>query len=114
MDANQILATGGVSGATGLILLILYKIIRHSRIKSECCGKTVLFESEVSPKNQPTVDEEQGFTSSKTGIRKGRVRTLSISNESRVQSTTTAKAEQSPSCSSDNTTTENPIHQSLP
>lgn len=114
MDANQIFATGGVSGITGLILFVLYKLLRHTRIKSECCGRKVLIETEVSPKNQAIVDEKQGFTNSETGIRTGRGRALSSTNLSGVPQTSTAKAQQEPSSSCPDTTTENPLHQSIP
>lgn len=49
MDANQILATGGVSGMTGVIIFVLYKLLTGKwKIKSTCCGKVIGIESNQS------------------------------------------------------------------
>jgi hypothetical protein len=48
MDANEVLATGGASGLTGLILFVLYKIITGKwKIKSACCGKVISVETNI-------------------------------------------------------------------
>lgn len=60
MDANQVFATGGVSGLTGLILFLVYRFLftRHS-IRSNCCGKTIAIETsgdETPKKTNPIVE----------------------------------------------------------
>lgn len=46
MDADQILATGGASGITGVALFILYKLITGKwKVKSMCCGREVSVET---------------------------------------------------------------------
>ena len=60
MDANQVFATGGVSGLTGLILFIVYKFLftKHS-IRSRCCGKEIALETsgdDTPKKTNPLVE----------------------------------------------------------
>lgn len=52
MDTDQILATGGASGITGIALFLLYKFLfnRH-KIKSKCCGKEASIETNGSEPN---------------------------------------------------------------
>ena len=40
MEADQIFATGGAGGVTGIVLFILYKLL-NKRIRSKCCGNTI-------------------------------------------------------------------------
>lgn len=39
MDYNTVVASGGLSGILVLTGYITYKLFRHSRCKSNCCGK---------------------------------------------------------------------------
>ena len=49
MEAEQIFATGGVSGITGIVLYMLYKILTGKwKIKSGCCGKEISIETNAS------------------------------------------------------------------
>ncbi len=58
MEVDQILATGGASGITGLVLFLLYKLITGKwKLKSNCCGKEVSVETNVdTPK--PDVENQ--------------------------------------------------------
>jgi hypothetical protein len=63
MDANQILASGGVSGTVGVLVYIIYKFAStHHRFRSACCGRTVDIETEVPAtpevKSQPLVEQD--------------------------------------------------------
>jgi hypothetical protein len=49
MDTDSILATGGASGITSIVLFILYKLLQK-RIRSSCCGQTVEIDIDT-PKN---------------------------------------------------------------
>jgi hypothetical protein len=49
MDANSVLASGGVSGSIGVILFVAYKFLStHHRVRSVCCGRTIDIETEVA------------------------------------------------------------------
>lgn len=68
MDAGQIFATGGATGTVGVVLFLLYKFLttKH-RIRSNCFGKVVEIETEVSPPDKNItirVDESHTHTRS--------------------------------------------------
>jgi hypothetical protein len=54
MDAQQLFATGGVSGVTALCFYLIYRFLftKH-RIASKCCGREMSIDVEVSPKDNP-------------------------------------------------------------
>lgn len=56
MDAEQILATGGMGGATGVIVFILYKLLRQG-LRSKCCGQTIEVGLQTPKTIQVKVDE---------------------------------------------------------
>jgi len=58
MEADQILATGGASGITGIALFLIYRFFfsKH-RIKSNCCGKEISIETNGSEKDLPKMVE---------------------------------------------------------
>lgn len=53
MDAQQLFATGGVSGVTALGFYLVYRFLftKH-RISSKCCGRELSIDVEASPKNE--------------------------------------------------------------
>lgn len=68
MNAEQLFATGGVSGATALGFYLVYRFFfsKH-RIASKCCGKEFSLEVEQgTPKENPMriIDEHRGSSSS--------------------------------------------------
>ena len=56
-DTQSILATGGMGGATTIVLFLVYKLLRQG-IRSRCCGREVEV-GLVTPKNIVIVDAEQ-------------------------------------------------------
>lgn len=54
MDAQQLFATGGVSGVSALCFYLVYRFFftKH-RIQSKCCGRELSIDVEASPKDNP-------------------------------------------------------------
>lgn len=59
MDADQIFATGGVSGITGLALFVVYKFFSGKwKVKSMCCGREISVETNEDPTEITVVRDE--------------------------------------------------------
>lgn len=41
MDTGDIFATGGTAGLAGLIVIVVYQLLKHFRLKSRCMGQDV-------------------------------------------------------------------------
>jgi hypothetical protein len=49
MEIEQVFATGGVTGVTGIVLFLFYKFFfTKNRIRSNCCGKKIELETQAS------------------------------------------------------------------
>jgi hypothetical protein len=68
MDADQILATGGMGGATAVIVFAVYKVLRQG-IRSKCCGQTIEVGLQTPKNIEVKVDEAQGHTATEGGHR---------------------------------------------
>ena len=56
MDIDSVLATGGVGGATGIIIFFVYKLLKMG-LKSKCCGYSVEIGLQT-PKNITIIDDK--------------------------------------------------------
>lgn len=59
MEVEQILATGGASGITGIVLFLIYRFFfsKH-RVRSNCCGKEISIETNGSEHDLQKIDVE--------------------------------------------------------
>lgn len=93
MDASQIFATGGASGAIGLIIYFAHRFFfsKH-RVTSRCCGKEISLEVDASTPRinnvNPLVDErckESNDSSGCSGRQERRSQSPEGRDERRVQ-----------------------------
>ena len=67
MDLDQILATGGASGLSGVIIYFLYKFLTSKhKIVSDCCGKKFSISTEDTSTNNviiPVDDQDTNLPS---------------------------------------------------
>lgn len=113
MEADQILATGGAGGITGVALFILYKLL-NKHIRSKCCGNTIEIDIHTPKNIEVKVDEAPIHHSAPTKGNDERPSRSSGSKDiSREESKETSR-ETGECCSSSHFTTENPLTISVP
>jgi hypothetical protein len=57
MNAEEVWATGGASGITGIVLFLVYRFcFSKHRIKSMCCGKEVSIETNADTPKEIVVE----------------------------------------------------------
>ena len=60
MDINQMFAGAGASGGVVMALFILYKVLRSSHCRSNCCGRIVSVDvSQTTPPSEPPKEAER-------------------------------------------------------
>ena len=110
MEADQILATGGAGGITGVALFILYKLL-NKHIKSKCCGVEV----EIEDKNiQVKVDEAPIHHPPSNQRNDERPPGSPISQNQGRETSQTSSSSKGECSSSNNFTTENPLTITIP
>ena len=51
---------GGTTGAVVIIVYFVWKVCKHAKLHSRCCGASFDFETEGFPESQAKGDEERG------------------------------------------------------
>ena len=116
MDAESILATGGMGGVTGIVLVILYKLLQKG-IRSKCCGQSVEIGLQTPKNIEVKVDEAHSISCSKEHSRPSDTKRPPGSPGGQDISRAQSEEKDAPSghsCSSSNFTTENPLHIAVP
>jgi len=68
MDSSEILATGGMGGATGVVIFIIYKLLQKG-LRSRCCGYTVEVGLQTPKNIEVKVDEAHNNNSTEQDFR---------------------------------------------
>ena len=116
MEADQILATGGAGGITGIALFILYKLL-NKRIKSKCCGNTIELDIQTPQKIDVKVDEDTNHSQQNQRNDERSSRSSSCEDSSRKEGYdgTTRNGKDEECCStSNNFERENPLVITIP